>query len=498
MNKGIILLLLVISMGNLLAQLSTSNLLEYQLGNLPYTEPKDLSTLYNQLNLSFRHRGFIVSGRGELFQAPSNDIDYIRFSQRTLRFRNRHIELAAGHFYEILGRGLLLRSYEIPGTVLEDLVYRTRYGFYRDLDGFSVRLNTKVIELKALRGRPLRNDFPPTQDKDQRRPDLVESGELNLVFLENWNFGGTYLKNKPQGESESYGSLFLSGNLPFNTSLYSEYAQELGNGNPNFDISDKSTHAFYVSLSSVIGPLGISAEFKDYNNFLLNFNDPPPLIREHAYVVLNRSTHVLIPVNESGWQTEFFYTFSQGHVFTINFTEAENSFSGNNFLFKEFFSELYYQYSLENSIKLFFDRSQEPFLLEYDRFAAGLYLEQLIKARWGVTLDLEFQNFRRELNPPQNVHNYVAALTISHSPRFSTGLVWERSTDPFLTDNPETSMVESDPRSWLGLILGYQLTVNHTVNLFYGERRGGPACSSGICYEVLDFEGLELRLNSYF
>ena len=33
----------------------------------------------------------------------------------------------------------------------------------------------------------------------------------------------------------------------------------------------------------------------------------------------------------------------------------------------------------------------------------------------------------------------------------------------------------------------------NTIQLFAGKRRGGPACTSGICYEVLDFKGAEIK-----
>jgi hypothetical protein len=34
--------------------------------------------------------------------------------------------------------------------------------------------------------------------------------------------------------------------------------------------------------------------------------------------------------------------------------------------------------------------------------------------------------------------------------------------------------------------------------MFAGKRRGGTACTSGTCYYVPDFEGLELRVLSRF
>lgn len=39
---------------------------------------------------------------------------------------------------------------------------------------------------------------------------------------------------------------------------------------------------------------------------------------------------------------------------------------------------------------------------------------------------------------------------------------------------------------------------HHDATLFFGERRGGQACTAGTCYEVQPLEGVELRLLSRF
>jgi len=36
------------------------------------------------------------------------------------------------------------------------------------------------------------------------------------------------------------------------------------------------------------------------------------------------------------------------------------------------------------------------------------------------------------------------------------------------------------------------------VSVFYGSRRGGLTCLSGTCYEVLPFEGVEVRWTAQF
>jgi hypothetical protein len=494
--KNKIVLLICLCFGQAAAQFSAANIAEMQAGNLPYTEPADLTTLYDQLNLSYQYHALRAAVRFELFQSPGAESDYRAFTQRALRFDNGAITLAAGNFYEIFGRGLLLRTYEIPGTILEDVGLRTRYGFYRDLDGLLLKYQTRLFEIKALRGRPLLNTLPPTFSYSDRHPNLLNGLEANVRFLENWSAGSGYLHNNQEGAVSRYGTVFISGNSSSSLQLYSEFAQQLGDGNELFDFSDQSAHAFYASANYAAGALGLSFEVKDYNNFVLFFNDPPPLVREHSYPVLNRATHILQPRNETGGQAEAFWRMGPRHKLIANATRAENNF-GEKTVFQEYFGEFEYVLDDQTSIKAFADHSQDPFNLEEDRNAAGLYVQKDWPQNWGTILDVEFQKFTRTLSPAQRVKNYYAALTLTRVPGLSAALIWEKTTDPLLTDDPRTETAETGARHWLAGTLSYQFR-RHLLSLFYGKRRGGPACTSGICYEVLDFEGFEMRVTSNF
>jgi hypothetical protein len=501
MKNKLLLLLMIGWSGNAAAQLSLGNLAEYQVGNLPFDRPADLTTFYNQLNLSYHWRDWRAGFKLERFQRPLKDKDYTEFSQRSLRYSRGNFEAAAGNFYEIIGRGLLLRSYEIPGTLLENLGQRVRYGFYRDLDGALLKYQSERLELKLLRGKPLLNTFPPSFSADLRRRHLLEAIESKLRLVSSWTLGGAYLRDHLEGQVQKLGSVSVAGNLPHNIQIYSEFAQRLdrlGAKNRYFDLSDRSAHAFYSSFNFTAGPFGMSAEFKDYSKFFLEYNDPPPLVKEHPYAVLNRSTHFIEPNNETGWQMEIFFNTKPGHTAILNWTRTDSRPFENNNRFEEWFAELGLALNELTALKTFFDISKDQLVLEKDRYAAGLYLERELPRQFGVTLDLEYQTLQKTFTPAYEVKNYVAALTVSKAPRLSSGIIWERSTDPLQTDNPETLAVERKARHWLGCSLGYQFNNHYLVNLFYGKRRGGPACTSGICYEVLDFEGLEVRANVTF
>lgn len=480
------------------AQISGFNLFEFQLGNTPFAEPDDLTTGYDQLNVSYRDGPVEAAVRVEQFLAPPREREYRQLSQYRLSYDRGGAEVAVGHFYEMLGRGLLLRAYEIPGVVFEDAAFRVRQGFYRDVEGVRLGYRDDTFAVTALRGRPLVNVLPPTVPRDDRRPDLIEAAD-GEVRLRGYALGGTFLRNNTDEGYAEYAALRLDGTLPLGFSAYAEVARQVGEGHPLSDFGDEATYAGYGSLAFAHLRFGASVEYKAYRDFFLGsgFNDPPSLIREHPYVVLNRSTHVLNVDDERGVQAEAYYGLPAGMRFTINATRAVNELDVE-YVYQEYFAEVATPLGRASSGKLFADYAEDPFWGEERRVSAGTYLEHRLPHRWSVTLDLEYQTFTRTVGDGASVANYVVGLAVSRSTRYTAGLVWERSTDPFLTDHPDTPVIETAARHWLGVNVGYRPSRRHSLALFAGKRRGGPACTAGICYEVLDFEGVELRVTSKF
>jgi hypothetical protein len=202
---------------DLTGQLSGNNLLEYQLGNLPYTQPSALSTHYDQLNLGYRYRGLKVGVRYEHFLSQNEGSSYTQISQFYAQYRKDKLDIKIGSFNETLGNGLLLRGYEITGSVIEEEAYRVRYGFYRDMFGFSAKYNGDIWDLQAIRGKSLINTLPPTVPPEDRRIDLVEGLETGLKFY-NQRLGMILMRNSnPVGEhTKSLIEVYMSHNWPMN------------------------------------------------------------------------------------------------------------------------------------------------------------------------------------------------------------------------------------------------------------------------------------------
>jgi hypothetical protein len=69
------------------------------------------------------------------------------------------------------------------------------------------------------------------------------------------------------------------------------------------------------------------------------------------------------------------------------------------------------------------------------------------------------------------------------------GLVLQRANDVL-----ETGASPAGATFWTGINAGWRVAETHRLDLFAGQRRAGLACTGGTCYEVLGFEGVELRL----
>ncbi|MDX2432528.1 MAG: DUF6029 family protein [Bacteroides sp.] len=471
---------------------------EYQLGNLPYTEPASLSSLYDQLNLGYRYKGLKASVRYEQFLSQNEGSSYYSLSQFQVQYRKDKLELKVGNFIETLGNGLLMRGYEVAGSVFEEEAYRSRYGFYRDMLGFSAKYTGDIWYMNALRGKSLVNTLPPTLDAKDRRIDLVEAIETG-ISLYSQSIGIIVMRDSNPFDEELFYSLLFSGSLYDMFSYNLEYAHDVGQDLPWFAMDDNSRYGLYGSLGFAMGSFGLSFEIKNYHNMFIGsgISDPPTGIREQKYKVLNRSTHVPQLDDESGIQLEAYYSFAGGEHLVFNYARAFNQLY-QDYLYNEVFLEYSFYPGSKNSFTVFADYASDPFKFEDTRLAGGMVWDFSLAGRWSTQMHLEYQYIEREIVELDKIHNGVVILGVSRSPELSLSFIWEISNDPYLTDLGEGSGSEKQNRYWPGVEASYKINSANTISLFAGKRRGGPACTSGICYEVLDFEGVELRLKTKF
>jgi len=473
-------------------QFSGNNILEYQLGNIPGVEPSNVHSAYDQFNLEYRFKGFKVSGRLEnYYSSDSLRTHYTKLTRYTLSYRKKGLNLKLGNFYETLGKGLLYRGYEIKNSIYEDQIYRTKQGFYRDLQGASGAYSHKNFAVKAIYGKSLINDLPP--NSPDNRLDLVGAGEVNFNFL-NQKTGLIFLQNNNDTEKSNYISVLLGGTLFNLFDYYGEYAHRVNSGDQFFSLSDEDSYGGYFSLGYSANGFGLSFELKEYHNLVIGsgISDPPTLVKEHIYKLLNRSTHVPYYFDESGIQLEIFIVPAEDHLITLNHSRSKNELGETDFKSAEYFADWQFTYKKQNQFKLFADYSFDDIMFENARYTTGIYYTRSLSKFWSASLETEFQHLERTFSETEVFQNWYTGFIVNYSTKFSAALVWEFTNDSKFADLPDTEEIETK-QHFPGINLSYKPNRKNTIQLFVGKRRGGPACTSGICYEVLDFEGVELR-----
>jgi hypothetical protein len=504
------------------AQISIDNLHELQSGKVPVQDSTSLSTAYNQFNINYTAGGVQAGVRAEVYRASVNGRSITYLSQRYLRWSHGPTYMVAGNYYAILGRGLTLRAFELPGVILEGATFRRRYAPTEDLEGAMGSWSFERVEAKALFGRPVLGDIPPDVPGIERRKDWVAGGELAVRPLPSVLIGGTAVNLRPKTErfivgtdtsvvgDNSWAWSWLAG-LDLQPAfsrfgldgvygeVYAEFAQRARDDRPG--------HGRYLSGNLGIGQFGLSVEYKDYENFELLSNDPPQLVREHSAYLLNRNTHVMEPSRETGYQVEAVYALGDWMTITGNVSQATNRLSSRIVLgFDERYIGLdFHGFGPRHSAQIFFDWGKDELDARLAIRTGGVLLGRTFANDHSVELDLEIQ--RGEGIPlgedPWYWDSYAAMswqmpIPLIEAGAMTAAISMDRSTDIRETDVASTLRVfETDPVTFWSMNLSTRYS-RYEALLFAGERRGGTACTSGTCYQVLPFRGVELRLKTRF
>ncbi|HSH19062.1 MAG TPA: DUF6029 family protein [Draconibacterium sp.] len=479
------------------AQFSGNNIAEYQLGNIPGATPAYVNSIYDQFNLEYRYKNFKAFGRLENFYSTdSTRIHYTKITQYSLSYQKKGLDFKAGHFYETLGKGLLFRGYEIKNSIYEDQIYRIKQGFYRDTRGVSGSYSNKYFQVKGLWGKPLINQLPITDPNN--RLDLVTATEANLRFLKQ-TAGFIWMQNENETEISKYISTYLGGNIFDIFDYYGEFAFRTNEEDYSSDKETDQSYGAYFNLSYSSPGFGVSFELKDYQNLFIGsgISDPPTLVKEHIYKLLNRSTHVPYYFDESGMQVELFLAPAENHLITLNHSRSKNELGTTAFKSFEYFADWQFTTQSLNQFKIFADFSSEELLNENARYATGIYYTRTLQKNWSFSIETEFQQIERTYSETEKFQNIYTGFILNYSPKFSAAIIWEYTNDPNIADNPQTETIEK-AQHYPGINFSVKPNRKHTIQLFAGKRRGGPACTSGICYEVLDFKGLEIRWSYRF
>lgn len=483
-----------------------TNRTEIQHGNLPSGTKGDQLNFYERLDMNSRYHAFDADFRVEMFESQRRNTSYIHLAQRSLSWKSSGWAMQAGNFYTTLGRGLLLRAYELPGVIFEQRQFRRRYSYYRDIDGAILRYNGKRLETQLFWGSVLDNTFPPDLEGIDRRPNEITGGQFRLHTGLGLKAGMAAMQQKHvSGSEEMFHTLMAEWSLrswlrkwglkSTHIAFYAEHAQAGPSWESHFT-HNKTGHATVASVTVVYKTLGLSAEFKDYDQFENRINLPPILYREHSQYLLNRVTHELLADAEQGVQVELNWRPTLDLFLVANLSHAQNDFSYRSFEFFDRFLELNWQGHETLSLKLFFDHSKDEVRGDQSRLTTGMETEWQFIYPYALTLDIQNQSLKTGFIPSRttsHINRYIA-LSLSASPIFTFSLAFDHSNNPVDVDDPLTpSRLETGAKTWVHGTASIRLKSAHQLDLFYGERRGGLICLSGTCFEVLPFKGLEFR-----
>jgi len=478
MNRSLnIIVLVACSVVSLMSQLTVSNIIETQYGRLPNESVDLFPSVYNQLETDYKFKGLKANLAIEQYHAPFDGRSYTNLSKLSLSYKKKRWDIKIGNFYQTLDRGLVLRSFEMPGALLEDLGFRSRSAFHRDILGGSVKYKSKKLSVQLLRGAILNNVLPPVFNRRERRTDIVSALSAAYKYKKGHEAGITILRSEcMNGSSDHFITTKLKGRITSSLNYYTEYAGNI----------EENRYALYSVLSGSMGDLGYSIEYKKYSDFVLGagINEPPSGVKQQTYRVLNRSIHVTNPLNEEGYQIDLFYNLGQETILNFNHALALNRFGTRSTLFQQYFLEVQSSIGEGLDFKGFVDYSNDPFKDESNRFSIGLYTDIELDDKKRLLPELEYQIFERA---ESQIYNFNALLGLNISSRLFISILGEFTSDPFIVREGMSS------RLYLGSTLRYVPSAQHTIQLFVGQRRGGPQCSAGVCYEILDFRGLELR-----
>jgi len=449
-----------------------SNQMEYSWD----TEQQE-ETFENWLDVNYRLDILTTGLRFEAFQPSETgqrkeEVSFIYF-----QVEKDEIGLRAGDYYAIFGRGLTLRSYEDRDLRVDN-----------KLTGLKVRGYWDKLEATLLAGRPPR--------KDRDNADEMRGLDFSVLPAPGLSFGFSYVALEGPTVTGKGTELTAIRSEAFRgpVSFYGEIARR----------TNRDGYGLYLSSNLALSGLALTVEFKDYDRIALRtgdgleYNSPPALTREHTYSLFSRHPHTLDLGDETGLQAEASLTPLEHTSILLNYsyTAAHGGTSispAEPELFREWgmpvFREAYLEVSRELGHQASLIAAGGTSRLEKATVHTGaldlsIYLDDI------NTLRGELQGQHVEENGEYDDH--MLTIEYTRAPGLSLSFAGER------TNKSDVQQLSGEANRWFFVQLDYQLTENHDATLFLGSRQGGFICTGGRCRWEPEFEGVELKLLSYF
>lgn len=485
----------------------------------------------NQTNVRLFWNDFTVGFQYLYDDPPEFGPNWQGIRKRYVEYARDGIELRAGDFFTLYGKGLAMNLFENRGinydTGLDGLrgIYRNEYV-------------TGIAAAGTMR-------FYDLVNPNRIETYSVKSGHAELTPVEWVRLGGSIVSATGELPSAfgidhvkadiSEGMITLKG---FGFEAFASYAHKNSRAvrpqaGEKLASLQRDGEGIYGSLSytSDIG-LGVTFEYKDYRfdpvdpferadenrpTRMLPMQNPPIVHKEHSFYLLSRNPpHVIDFNDEKGMQLEVFYSVTPEITINLNGSVASRQrvyslLSDRTFSstasdmgtllsldekfspFHEIYADVEWYFDGQSYVRAGFNSLEK---LTYDELGKKakrvstttipVLVEYMLDEEWSVTGQVEYQRYHDSSVPTNpDYDNLYLALTLSQSPIIAGTIRMETTSDK--TD-------ASGKQFWIAGEVAYRIKNTHTLTLSYGTERGGLVCSSGICRVVLPFDGVRASL----
>jgi len=469
----------------------------------------------------------------------------IEFGRNFKGIRKRYVEytgsdmisVRGGNFYEVIGRGMTLNTFE-----QRPLAYDT------DIDGARIifkhtfgEKNPVKIKAEVLGGDIEFVDYPNT---DRVETYKIRDANFEISPVKYLTLGGNYIHAKgtiPSGNvATDIKADIPEAYLNFNyggLQVFSSYARKHTITEPNtrYPVSlSANGDAFYSSASYSTAGWGITLEYKNYRfdvtnplnqsnerpTKMLPFQNPPTVVKEHTSTLISRNPHVVDFNDEVGAQVEVNYVPNDDLTFLLNASVASRHYK---YEYDNVTGE-YTRIDRSDDFIPAFDNEYNPFwevYLESEYYMSKKTYAKLALSRQSLvtfTYPGALERIFTTTIPAEFKYTFVKDLTaklileqqwVNNSIRIGekefmnqfVSLSFIRSPNLTLTVNAEFTNDEEEPtgkKSWFQGEVSYNINTANVVTVSYGSERGGLRCTSGICRYVNPFNGFRLTVQSRF
>lgn len=462
---------------------------------------------------------------------------FLGIQKRYIEFEDAGLQLRAGTFWTLFGKGLALNLFEDRG------IY-----FDTGLDGLRATYRSDVLDVILAAGKL---NFRDMIDTSRIENYDIRGGTFALRPVDEIEIGGSFVDADgifPSTISGNTVGARVKAEIPeinlavhmLGFDIFASYARKKATTKtaanaPPFDFITRTSYGegIYGSLAYTDEDgWGFTLEYKDYRfdvvdpltrvnmnrpTRALPFQNPPIVFKEHAFTLLSRDPHQIDFSDEIGMQVDMFYALSSQIVLNFNASAASRHKSytmvngnlktierGNKLLpslskefspFYEVYGELEWYFTdvsfLRAAINRRFDAPYEELggmTHEKSSTTIPVKIEYELGDGYFVEGEIEPQFFHDSflVHTPDYTNLFLLAV-FSHSPDWSVSLRTEFSSID-KRDEP------SGKSSWIFGEVTYRLTSTHTISIGCGTERGGVVCSSGICRQLDPFDGVRFSV----